>query len=65
MRRWLFDLRKKANLTQKQVAESIGVTRECYTQIELDKRGPGVETAKKIGTLFKFDWTRFYEGNEK
>ncbi len=60
---WLRAMRKRKCLTQKQVALAIGISQPSYANIELGKRSPSVQTAKKIGTLFSFDWTEFYKNS--
>lgn len=45
--------RKKAGLTQEEVAEYLGITRPAYTQYETDKTQPSLETAGKLADLYK------------
>lgn len=45
--------RKKAGLTQEEVAEKLGITRPAYTQYETDKTQPNLETAAKLADLYK------------
>lgn len=47
------ELRKQKRLTQKDVAEKIGITRPAYTAYETGKRQPDFETLKKIAVLFE------------
>lgn len=46
-------LREKNNLTQKDVAEQIGITTSAYGMIELGSRKPSLNTAYKIAKFFK------------
>ncbi|MFY4777301.1 helix-turn-helix domain-containing protein [Metabacillus sp. RGM 3146] len=46
-------LRKKRNMTQAQVASSIGISRPAYTAYERGSRQPDYETLKKIASSFE------------
>lgn len=59
MRHWLIELR--ANRSQESTAKSIGISRGAYANIELGKRNPSVNLAKRIGDTLNFDWTLFFE----
>lgn len=52
MRNRLRNERKKRNLTLKQVAEIIGLTRGFYTNIELSRRNPSWKTAQRLERFF-------------
>ena len=45
--------RKKAKMTQEQVAEKLGVTRVAYTLYETGKTQPSLETAVKLADIFQ------------
>jgi transcriptional regulator with XRE-family HTH domain len=45
--------RKKAKLTQEEVAKQLGITRSAYTLYETDKTQPSLDTAVKLANLFK------------
>lgn len=49
----LKELRKSHNMTQAQVADYIHVSRPTYTQYELGKKRPGLETLVEIANLYK------------
>jgi transcriptional regulator with XRE-family HTH domain len=49
----LKESRKKAGLTQTEIAEQLGITRPAYTQYETDKTTPNLETASKIADILK------------
>jgi transcriptional regulator with XRE-family HTH domain len=51
-REFLRNDRKKRGLTQKEVAEIIGISREFYCQIERGERAPGFNTAIRIADFF-------------
>lgn len=61
MREWFVVLRKKSNLTQQNIADEIGVTRQMISAIENGDAEPSVTTAKSLGNLLNFPWTRFFE----
>lgn len=62
MRHWLKELRKESgNMTQKQLAEKVGISRTMITEIENGNANPSVKVAKRIAAVLGFDWTRFYE----
>ena len=52
-------------LTQKEVSEMLGVSKEYYNMIENDKKTPSVAIAKKIGEILEIDWTTFYDNEEE
>ncbi len=45
MRHWLIEIRGKRS--QQSVADKIGISRGAYANIELGKRNPSVQLAKK------------------
>ena len=49
----LKELRQSHNMTQAQVADCIHVSRPTYTQYELGKKRPGLETLVEIANLYK------------
>lgn len=57
----LKDIRKTKNITQRVLAEEIGVTKQYVYCLEKQKRTPSIKTAKKIADVLGFDWQRFYE----
>ena len=48
----LKQLRIQANLTQKQVADKIGVTKSVVSYYELQERYPSPEVLKKLAQIF-------------
>ena len=48
----LRDLRESLNLSQNQVAEALNIDRSTYTNYELDKTRPNLETLVKISRIF-------------
>lgn len=61
MRKWLFDLRTSAEMSQQAVADKIGIAQSTYASIEVGSRTPSVAMAKKIAAALGLDWTRFYD----
>lgn len=59
-----FDLKAKreaAGITQEQLAEKVGITRQAIGQYETFVNRPSVSVAKAIGNELDFDWTEFYK----
>lgn len=48
----LKELRNMKKLTQREVAEKIGVTTTHYNQVELGKRRPSISSASKIADVY-------------
>ena len=46
------ELRAEREMTQQELADAIGVTRQTVIAIELDKYSPSLETAFKIAMVF-------------
>ncbi len=53
--------RKRRNLSQKQLAELVNVSVSLISLLENGKRLPGVDLAKRLGSVLGFRWTRFYD----
>lgn len=64
-RDWLIAIRKSLGLSQKYVSEQIGLAQPSYCTIEKGKTNPTVETAKAIAKVLGFEWTRFYDHEDK
>ena len=52
LRNTLRELRAERGMTQQELADAIGVTRQTVIAIELDKYSPSLETAFKIARVF-------------
>lgn len=61
MRKWLRELRINAGLSQKEMAQRVGVTAQFYNYVENGKRRPSFEVAEKIAEILCFDWTLFFK----
>lgn len=53
MKNKLFNLREGDGLTQKDIAEKIGITTSHYGMIELGVRNPSLIIAHKLAIFFK------------
>ena len=53
MRNKVRELRKNQKLTQEELAELIGISRQAINAIEKEKFDPSLPTAFKMATLFK------------
>ena len=49
----ILQLRKKANLSQEQLAEKINVTRQTISKWELNETTPDIKQAKELSKIFK------------
>lgn len=49
---YLYELRKKAGLSQTQLADQLGVTNKAVSKWENGKAKPGTETIRKLASLF-------------
>lgn len=58
-------LRAKHNLTQEQLAEQIGVSRQTVNAIESDKYLPSLGLAFKIARLFKVEIEQVFTYHEE
>ena len=65
MRDWLTAIRELKGLSQKYVAERVGIKQPTYSNIENGNRRPSVEVAKQIADVLGFEWTRFFEDKKE
>jgi len=49
----ILELRKKANLSQEQLAEKLNVTRQTISKWELNETTPDIKQAKELSKIFK------------
>lgn len=61
MRIWLIGIRKARGMSQKEVADAVGIAQPSYWQYEAGHATPRPPIAKKIAKLLGFDWTLFFE----
>jgi len=64
MREWLVQARNAKGMSQADVAKQSGIVQQSYQLIEKGVNRPRIETARRIGTVLGFPWTRFYEDEE-
>ena len=57
----LCNIRKRKNLTMKEVGLQAKISESTYCLIENGKRRPSVKVAKRIAAVLDFDWTKFFE----
>ena len=55
-------LRLKANLTQKQIAEKLGISIAYYSQLEVGKRTPASKNLQKLADIYNVS-TDYLLGN--
>lgn len=48
----LFNARKKSGLSQEEVAEKLGVSRQTISKWELDETLPDIRQSKKLSTIY-------------
>lgn len=48
----ILELRKKLNLSQEQLAEKVGVTRQTISKWELNETSPDIKQAKELSKIF-------------
>jgi putative transcriptional regulator len=59
------DLRAALNMTQQDLADRIGVTRQTVIAIEQDKYSPSLETAFKIALIFAVPLEKVFQYEPK
>jgi transcriptional regulator with XRE-family HTH domain len=62
--KFIYQMRKKNNLTQELLANKLGVSRPTYCQIEKGERDITVDEAKKLADIFGIKFNDFLEGKE-
>ena len=66
MRQWLVNARMGKNLTQQELADKVGITRQFIGILENELTAtPHPNTAKKIAEVLGFDWTKFFEDDKE
>ena len=61
MREWLRMIRKDRRMSEKSVAEAVGISQPSYHRIEVGQQTPSVDTAKRIADVLGFYWAKFWE----
>lgn len=57
----LKEYREKAGLSQKDLAEKVGLKQQRYNHYERGRRELPVSVAKEIGRILEIDWWKLYE----
>lgn len=67
MRQWLKEIRQRSGYSTYRAAELAGISQSYYSSIETGVRGNplNVEVAKKIAEALGFDWTKFYDDQDR
>lgn len=65
MRVWLRNCRERCGLTQENLAEKSGISRQMVGHLETGKANPSVKTAMVIADILGFEWTMFYSNCER
>ena len=58
----LKQIRKDCELTQKQVAEKLGVVESCYANWEQGRTEPNIEMLRKLGEIFQVTMDELING---
>ena len=61
VRSWLVELRTSKGLTQQDVSDKVGITRQMISAIENGDADPSVKAAQSLGEALGVPWTRFFE----
>lgn len=56
----LLEKRKEKNMSQEEMAELLGISRQYYNAIENGIRKPSIDLAKKISETLGVEWTIFF-----
>ena len=59
----LRSVRKDCFLTQKQVADKLGVVESCYANWEQGRTEPSIDSLRKLGKIFKIDIESLINGD--
>ena len=57
----LKEARIKKKMTQQELADKVGVSRQTISMIEIGANKPSVELAKKIGKVLRVKWFKLFE----
>ena len=61
----IYKLRTKRSMTQEQLAEKIGVSRQSVSKWETDSAIPDIEKLKLLAEIFEVSITEFWGWNAK
>lgn len=57
----LKERREEKGMSQQQLADAVGITRQAISNIEIGVANPDVKHAKRIGETLDFNWALFYD----
>ena len=57
----LKEKREAKNMSQQQLADKVGISRQAISNIEIGAAKPDVNHAKLIGRVLEFNWVLFYD----
>ena len=61
----ILELRKSMNITQEELAEKVGVTRQTISNWELGESSPDLKQAKELSKIFKISLDELVDNNIK
>lgn len=61
----LLALRKRAGITQMELAEASGVAQGHISEVENGKHRLGMDAAMRIAPVLKVEWPSFFEGDSR
>ena len=53
--------RQRKKLTQQQLADKLGITRQTISHIECGRIKPSIDNAKAIANVLGCDWVNFFK----
>lgn len=56
----LKEARQDKGLTQQQLADKLGITRQTISHIECGRIKPSIDNAKAIANVLGFEWSNFF-----
>jgi putative transcriptional regulator len=56
--------REAKNMSQQQLADAVGISRQAISNIELGTAKPDVKHAIIIGRVLEFNWVLFYDDED-
>ena len=56
----LKEKREAKNMSQQQLADEVGISRQAISNIEIGAAKPNVKNAIIIGCVLEFNWVLFY-----